>query len=182
MRLPKEAEVEQVGARESTGPHWGPVGFGSLEIKIDSDTLAQPGWARAIRDAWRQISHTVQPFFGDVRTLHGFKRKRGRYGIGPETENHPVRSWWWEGIPRGPVHAAVVGEPYLALWPSLRSSVEFDRDLAFASTDDWTLPENAFRRTGEPPDNIAQHAAEFRSPDSHRRYPPVWPFEAPLTQ
>jgi hypothetical protein len=155
---------------------------GRLEIQIDIETLGQPGWARAIRDAWRQISYSVRPFYGDVRTLHGFKRNRGRYSIGPETENHPVCSWWWAGIPRGPVHAAVVGEPYLALWPDVQDHAEFDQGLAFVSTDDWTLAEDAFQRTGEAPDNIAQHAPEFRSPDSQRTYPPVWPFESPLPQ
>ena len=155
---------------------------GRLEIKIDVDLLAQPGWARAIREAWRQISHTVQPFYGDARTLHGFKRNRGRYWIGPETEHHPVCSWWWAGVPRGPVHAAVVGEPYLALWPSLRSSAEFDRGLAFVSTDDWTTAENAFERRGEPPDNIAQPAPESPRPNSQRAYPPLWPFEAPFSE
>jgi hypothetical protein len=160
------------------------LGFrsGHLQIKIDIETLTQPGWARAIRDAWRQISYIVRPFYGDVRTLHGFKRNRGRYSIGQGTEHNPVCSWWWAGIPRGPVHGAVVGEPYLALWPGLRDTARIDQGLAFVSTDDWTLSEDAFQHTGEPPDNVAQHAPEFGSPDSQRTYPSVWPFESPLTQ
>jgi hypothetical protein len=153
-----------------------------FEIQIDVEMLAQPGWARVLRDAWREISHTVRPIYGDVRTLSGYKRNRGRYSIGQQTENHPVCSWWWAGIPRGPVHAAVVGEPYLALWPGLRTTADVNRGLAFVSADDWTLPQNAFDGSGEPPDEIAQHAPEFWSPNSQRTYPAVWPFEAPLTQ
>jgi hypothetical protein len=82
----------------------------SLSIDIDVETLKQPGWQASIRRMWSRVSTLVQPFYGDVRTLHGFRRHRGRLFSARETMRHPVNSWWWPGIPPGPAHSIVLGE------------------------------------------------------------------------
>lgn len=153
---------------------------GRFEITIDAQALAQPGWSIAVQQAWRRISHLVRPFYGDVRTFRGWLRGRGRYWGTTGTEQHPVCAWWWAGVPHGPVHAAVVGEPYLSLWGSFRNAAEYDRDLAFVSTTDWTQANNAFQLTGEPPVEIAQNTPEFGNPNAARIYPSVWPFGPPI--
>jgi hypothetical protein len=153
---------------------------GRFEITIDIQALTQPGWSLAVQRAWRRISHLLRPFYGDVRTLRGFVRRRGRYWGTARTEQHPVRAWWWAGVPHGPVHATVVGEPCLSLWSSFRKAADHDRGLAFVSTPDWTRADNAFQLTGEPPAEIAQPASGSGNLNADRVYPPVWPFGPPI--
>lgn len=159
-----------------------PKGFrsGKLEIEVDAETLRQPGWPLALSQAWRRIGRVVRPFYGDVRTFRGFRRGRGRYWIGHHTETHPVCSWWWAGVPQGPVHAVVLGEPYLSLWPAFAKVGELEDGLALVSTGDWLSGEDAFQVVGPPPTGIAQVAPEFHGLKSMRTYPSIWPFEAPL--
>jgi hypothetical protein len=158
-----------------------PKGFrsGRMEIQMDVAALRQPGWPAALSRAWRLVGRAVRPFYGDVRTLRGFRRSRGRYWFGGGTEQHPVCSWWWAGLPQGPVHAAVIGEPYLSLWPAFANAAECEDGLAFVTTDDWLSEEDAFRLTGPAPAGAGQIASEARGRPSAREYPPVWPFGAP---
>jgi hypothetical protein len=158
-----------------------PKGFrsGKLEIELDAEALRQPGWPLALSQAWRRIGRVVRPFYGDVRTLRGYQRNRGRYWLGRGTEQHPVCSWWWAGVPQGPAHAAVVGEPYLSLWPAFSKAAECEDGLAFITTSDWLSGNDAFQRSGPPPTGIGQLVAEFHGPNIMRSYPPIWPFEAP---
>lgn len=152
---------------------------GRLSIEVDAEALCQPGWPFALDQAWRKISSVVRPFYGDVRTLHGFRRTRGRYWIARESEHHPVCSWWWAGIPKGPVHAAVLGEQYRSLWPGFANVAKVEAGLAFLSTSDWRSGEDAFQLAAPPPLGIRQPAPEFGSPDTARAYPVTWPFEPP---
>ena len=160
-----------------------PKGFrsGHLEIEVDKEALRQPGWPLALSEAWRRIGQVVRPFYGDVRTLGGYRRSRGRYWGGFATQQHPVCSWWWEGIPLGPAHAVVVGEPYLSLWPAFAKVAEREHGLAHVSTGDWLTDEDALRHVGAPPAGIAQVTPEHRALRSPPTYPPVWPFEEPRT-
>lgn len=52
-----------------------------------------------------------------------------------QTELHPVRSWFWRGIPADPGLAMVLGEPYATLWV-LRGSIG-EGGLVFVDEEDW---------------------------------------------
>lgn len=153
------------------------LGFRSarMSLEVDVDLLTQPGWQAALQTAWACLSRTFRPFYGDVRTLRGYTRSRGRYYVGSDTQHHPVKSWWWRGIPAGPAHAIVVGQPYRALWPALANVSHVDDDLLFVSTEDWLSNDDVFTRIGPPP-------AEVTQPLYEGRYPQVWPFTAPRTE
>ena len=176
-----QAPVATVGLSLPDRIGGSPKGFrsGRLEIEVDTEALRQPGWPLALSHAWRRIAQVVHPFYGDVRTLRGFQRSRGRYWCGLGTEQHPVCSWWWTGVPQGPAHAVVVGEPYLALWPELGAVAERENGLAHVSTGDWSSQEDAFQIAGPPPAGIAQLAPQSHAPSSRYTYPSVWPFETP---
>lgn len=160
------------------------LGFrcGRLTIEADEDALRQPGWTTALQRSWRKVSHAVQPFYGDVRRLGGYVRRRGRYWHNAKTEEHPVCAWWWAGIPAGPVYAAVLGDPYTARWPSFCASAESDGALWFVSTPDWRTAGDALGEIGGPPRTIEQPAPENRGRNDRRRYPPDWPFGPPRTE
>jgi hypothetical protein len=150
-----------------------------FSIDIDAAVLGQPGWEVALRRAWRRISSLIRPFYGDVRTFQGYQRKGNRYWVAPGViQHHPVSSWWWNGIPQGPVHAVVVGEPYLGLWPEFASSAEFESGLAFASAPSWMIDQDSTCQVATIPETIAQppmrYEGELRVP--HRQYPSLWPF------
>jgi len=158
-----------------------------LEITIDADTLRQTGWQTALQRFWRRISLFVQPFYGDVRTLHGYRRSRGRYWITRETETHPVKVWWWAGLPPGPAQAIVLGEPYLALWNSFAASASTDSGYAFVDTEDWKAAGDVFDRIGPVPADLSQlprrmielQGAGSMSTPAPIEYPARWPFGPP---
>ena len=141
-------------------PRWGmtPQGFraNTVSIEIEAKALEQPGWATALDRFWRAASQRIQPFYGDIRTLDGFVRMGGSYGSDMDTDFHPVKGPWWIGIPRACGHAAVLGEPYLALWPSFVEAAQIVDGLAFLSTDDWTQVDELSSRVGGVPNAIAQ--------------------------
>lgn len=139
-----------------------------MAVEVDVNSLTQPGWQTALRTAWDRVSKVVQPFYGDVRTLRGYHRSRGRYWHVSGTQQHPVKAWWWKGIPPGPAHAIVVGEPYRSLWPLLASVAHDDSGLLFASTEDWSSSDDVFVTTGPPPDDVVQPRMGG--------YPCIWPF------
>jgi hypothetical protein len=152
---------------------------GRLTIEVDAEALTQPGWATGIQRAWRRISHAVRPFYGDVRTLRGFRRMRGRYWSSRQTERHPVCSWWWAGVPTIPAHAVVLGDPYRSLLPEFCSTGRAEAELCFASVDDWRAEASVLNGIGRLPEGTAQVAPEFGGPDRERRYPKTWPFGDP---
>jgi hypothetical protein len=106
-----------------------------LKLSIESSALAQPKWATRVRTFWREVSETIRPFFGDVRTLGGFERHGGTIYGG---ESHPITGAAWDGVPTlEGAHAVVVGEPLLERWPEFRAIAEVHEGLAFLSSDAW---------------------------------------------
>lgn len=106
-----------------------------LKIEFEASALDQPGWELAIRNLWRAVSRLLQPFYGDVRLLANSLRGAGTTAERIEGEFHPVRSWFWRGIPAEPGIALVLGPPYTDLWsPVGAESVD---DLRFAETSSW---------------------------------------------
>jgi hypothetical protein len=106
----------------------------------------------------------------------GYRRSCGRYWITRETESHPVRTWWWGGLPAGPAQAIVLGKPYLALWNSFSAGASLDLGYGFVDTEDWKAAGNVFDRIGPVPADLLQTGGANPIP---AKYPPVWPFEAP---
>lgn len=126
-----------------------------VKVYVEAQALAQPGWSTALDTFWRTASHLIQPFYGDVRTLHGFVRMGATYAGDSATQSHPVVGPWWKGIPRSLGHAAVLGEPYLAHWPRFVEAAQAEKGLAFLSTNDWTTPDEVSNRIGGIPDVVA---------------------------
>ncbi len=173
---------------------WGPTprGFRSnyVQIQIEAKALEQPGWAVGLSEFWRAASGLIGPYFGDVRTLEGHIPSRAAYYADSQSEFHPVMGPWWKGIPRGPGHAIVLGEPYLALWPAFAAAAEQTGGLAFLSAGDWGSKVDLAARIGGVPEAIAQPPAPDQAggPAGGRiihanvGYPPEWPFEGPFLE
>jgi len=129
------------------------LGFRSnhVTIEFEASALEQPGWELAIRNLWRAVSLFLRPFYGDVRLLAEHIVRDGTVASDIRTESHPVRSWFWRGIPAEPGLALVLGPPYADLW--LPASAVHVEDLLFAETPSW-----AARRPLDlsVPDSLAQ--------------------------
>lgn len=178
-----------VGVSLWCSPDWGAMrqGFRTnwLQILLEADCLSQPGWAAALKGFWHESSLAIEPFYGDVRTLRGFKKMGATYGSDMASEFHPVRGPWWTGIPRIGGQAVVLGEPYVGLWPRFVMETGMESGLAFLSTSDWTAGRDATEPVGGVPDRIAQrwvpHWVESRYGGREVKWntdhPPVWPFQ-----
>jgi hypothetical protein len=160
-----------------------------IEIDVDHDVLAQEGWATQLRRFWLKMSTLIRPFYGDVRTLGGRIRARAGYSVDEQTEQHPIRGWWWRGIPPVLGHAFVLGAEYRRLWPAADAIGDLDCDLAFVSSDDWVGGGGVARLCGEAPmsitarpfvwpDGMDPRNAPVNTPDS---YPALWPFASPFS-
>jgi hypothetical protein len=153
-----------------------------LSLAVEAAALAQPGWLEQMRRGWRAFSSLVRPFFGDVRTLHGYERTGSKLWTTHGTEHHPVKAWWWRGVPDSLGHAAVLGDPYTRLWPRFVEAAEVDEGLAFLEGQ-WTGSADVADIIGGVPAELAQPAEEIGTdpatmllPKPHR-FAPVWPFE-----
>lgn len=159
-----------------------------FSLQIDAEALVQSGWQTVLRRMWRLLSTELRPFFGEVRTLKGYVRMGDRVMSDSATEPNPTRSGWWQGIPPRLGHAAVVGQPYLNLWPAFKQQTEPILDgLGFLSTADWTTEEDAADLVGGVPQEIALPALPYLKMNRlggvetiyPQEYPPQFPFGSP---
>lgn len=96
-----------------------------VRIELDAKILDDSVWAAHLPKAFMAISRCLCPFYGEARKLRGYRISRNgalffQTRDVPETadgmsESSPV-SAWWDGIPRTPAIACVIGDPYLGLW------------------------------------------------------------------
>lgn len=151
---------EEVGTKP--GPYLG-YRANTLSIVLQDAVLKQPGWERQIELFWRRISEFLRPFYGDVRVL-------------PDGNFHPVRSWFWRGFPKTSGLAAVVGQPYLDLWPPFAAVRKDGDSLAYFGGPARDIRTDIFAGAGGVPTDLI-------NPNSHAMgielYPRLWPFELP---
>jgi hypothetical protein len=167
-----------------------------LKIELEKDALSEPGWATNIRRFWEKAPVFIRPIYGDVRVLGKYKWMGASVSAGQE---HPVKAWWWAGIPERLGNAVVLGDVYQKLWPAFASASTMINGLAFASLEDWTTSGDLIDKVGRPPQEQVQHLdwfggvmnmeiyreylAECRRLGAHnvrRKYPSGWPFGEPF--
>jgi len=161
-----------------------------LSIAFELAALQQPGWHSQVRRVWIELSRLIQPFFGDVRALNGYRRGRGTYACDAWTEHHPVTSWWWCGVPRDLGNAVVLGEEYQRLWPAFAATADMSGRLAFRALPDWSVKSDLAEQLGGVPDEIAMAQARptaglsphgiLALSQMPRAYPTKWPFDGPF--
>ncbi|HEX6802933.1 MAG TPA: hypothetical protein VF133_04570 [Terriglobales bacterium] len=168
-----------------------------FSIEVEKRALTEPGWATTIRHLWREVSLLINPIYGDVRVLGNYRWMGATVSAG---EQHPIKAWWWAGIPQALGNAVVLGNVYQKLWPEFASASTLVRGLAFASLDDWTTRGDLAEKVGEPPqdqvqlpdrfsgimnaDTYREYLAELRRVGAHnlrRKYPTGWPFGDPFS-
>jgi hypothetical protein len=149
-----------------------------LSIDVERAAVAQPGWPTALRRLWHRVSGELLPFYGEVRTLRGYRSAGSRVGIDRDTEQNPTRSWWWKGVPSRVGHAFVIGPPYVELWPEVSEHGLHEGPLRFVEAVDWTSDENAADLVGGVPGRLASVEQPMVGPFTWPEpvYPLVFPF------
>ena len=112
-------------------------------------------------------------FYGDVRLVHGYHRHAGRLWVATETQRHPVRSWFWRGIPSSGGVAAVIGSPYRELWKEFFDAADNLKGLSCLTNDDWSISSDLFDRLPTRPIDLSDPNPYFEI----GAYPKCWPFE-----
>jgi hypothetical protein len=172
-----------VGVMLIADSDWGPRprGFRAnyLSIDLEARVLKMAGWQREVRRFWRSMSRLIRPYYGDLRRLEHYRWSGPTIDFGSARDEHPVKSVWWKGIPHTMGLAAVVGPPYLELWPELMREADLDDGQAFLSLDDWAAEGDVAQKVGGVPERISPG----RSAPWHllTEYPEVWPFSGPIT-
>jgi len=151
-----------------------------VAVECEASVINQPGWQEGLRRFWLTVCEHLNPFFADVRTLNGYLRMGATYGSDIETEVHPIRSWFWRGVPRELGHAVAIGAPYVDLWPRAHTEGQFHGDLIVLDVGAWTEGNNL---TLEAPDGIRQAWTPKYKNDGMgwsvgwvTTYPGLWPF------
>lgn len=154
-----------------------------LSVECEASVVDQPGWQEGLRRFWLAMCDYLGSFYSEARTLQGFVRMGATYGSDMKTDIHPIRSWFWRGIPRELGHAAAIGEPYIGLWPEAVEAGHRVGDFVILDAGQWTDGNNL---VADPPDDIRQ--AWTPAYTNHRGgwsvnwvtdYPQAWPFERP---
>lgn len=172
---------EETGFIDKWGDFCGDFDFYSnfFEISVDASVLNQKGWQNRLQAFWYKMSDFLDPIYGDVRTLHGLISARGTYYTDLETEHHPVRSLFWNGIPKKLGHAVVVGDAYFKLWPLMQEKAEKRGDLFFFQKEDWRTSDDLTEILGEVPNDIAQVQPDgccYWEEGYEKKAPKVFPF------
>ena len=152
-----------------------------MSIAVEASVLAQPGWQAQLRRVWHELAKRLRPFYGDVRTLAGYRRGAA---IGSGTELHPVDRSWWRGLPSAPASAVVLGPDYQRHWPGFLAAAALKDGLAFLESAGWKGPA-AYAvppRLTQPALSPAVWPLRLDAPMADRGlYADVWPFEGPLS-
>lgn len=152
------------------------LGFrtGQLVIEIEKSAWTQPGWSTNLRRFWMKASALIQPIYGEVRVLGRYSRHGASVFTQQGYRDRPVKSWWWNGIPKILGAAVVLGADYQRLWPQFIAAASTIDGLAFASLDDWTSLSDLTETVGPPPGDQTQRTSDF--PKDEQSYPSGWPF------
>jgi len=167
-----------------------------LNIVVEKEALAQPGWSTNLKRLWEQTSVLVRPIYGDVRILGNYKWMGATVSGG---QQHPTKVWWWAGIPEKLGNAVVLGNVYQRLWPAFAAASKMADGLAFSSLEDWATDGDLSQKVGKPPqdqlqilervdgiirsEELREYLSEVRrvgAQNLKRKYPTGWPFGEPF--
>jgi hypothetical protein len=156
---------------------------GHIALSIDASLLDDPVWANHLPKAWEALSHAISPFYGEARILRNYISGRATYSLDGKSESHPVTGSWWRGVPVAPAMAAVIGQPYIEIWPAFRTNGKPVGNLLFASSEKWTRSDDITTLVGPLPAELIQSEGKRLTPASSDpfafsdKYARVFPFQ-----
>ncbi|MEH7126557.1 hypothetical protein V7127_25540 [Bacillus sp. JJ1773] len=145
-----------IGIPDKVGPTR--EGFRSCYISIDflEEVMVQPGWPLEIKRFWLKTSELLNSFYGEVR--RGWS---------------PVSAWWWRGLPKKLGNAAILGKPYIDLWPDFVNKAKQTENGLFYIENIKQDYQDLHSIITEIPEDIVQ-------PKNKQKHSRNWPFEGPF--
>jgi len=166
--------------------------FGILNVSIDSQTLAMPGWKTAISRLFRDVSSILNPFYGDIYILDNYVRTNTVPFTTRTTEEHPISSWWWNGIPRKFGCGLLIGNPLHDFVNIKNPGYQLNNGCKIVIDAEFNeLPANGIDVNSDiyqpekpklndlTPEQMHQYCLSM----PHRTpYPKIWPFDGPYKE
>lgn len=158
--------------------------FGRFSISIDSAVLNMPGWKTAIVRLFRNLSEIICPFYGDIYILKNHIRSRNVSYNDHLTEEHPITSWWWNGIPRKLGIGIVIGKPLLSYVKIKQNSTTLNNGCQLLSKIEsekinaLTDKDIKISRGLYQPNRLAYMLNKKHT----KLYPKIWPFDGPFSE
>ncbi len=165
---------------EKIGPTRIGYRFGYLSIAIDAAVVDMPGWSRSVNELFKGVTRILAPFYGDMYFLKDHVRSRTVSSSTGRSEQHPIVSWWWNGIPKQLGVGLIVGQP-LSDMIKIKSRYEtLDNGcrLVLPKEDDMRQPIKS--NEVEIHDGLRQPAASQPFGVGQKRYPRIWIFPGPF--
>ncbi|MBT2756793.1 hypothetical protein J7E71_12590 [Mesobacillus foraminis] len=152
----KPFKYVHIGISDEIGPT--NLGYKSCYIDIEfvEEVMAQPGWALEMRRFWVKASDLLNPFYGEIRS-----------GMSP------IQGPWWRGIPKNLGASAILGKPYMELWPDfMKKAKQTPKGLYYIENINEVY-QDIHSIVGKVPETIVQ-------PRDEEKYSKIWPFEGPF--
>ncbi len=154
--------------------------FGYLSIAIDAAVIDMPGWSRSVNELFKLVTGILAPFYGDMYFLKDHVRSRTVSSSTGTSEQHPIVSWWWNGVPRQLGVGLVVGQPLsdMIRIKSRYETLDNGCRLVLPKEDDMRRPIKS--NEVEMQDGLRQPTASQAFGVGQKRYPRIWIFPGPF--
>ncbi|MDQ0245133.1 hypothetical protein J2S09_002709 [Bacillus fengqiuensis] len=133
-------------------------GFRASYITMEflEEVMNQPGWPTELKRFWLKASDQLQPFYGEMR--------KAKFSIG---------DMWWKGFPKKLGNAAIIGKPYIDLWPEfIKEAKQTDSGLFYI--------ENIKKDYLDLHSIISEVPEDLVQPKTKKKHSRNWPFEGPF--
>ena len=176
----KPVDYVHLGIPDFIGPMRLGYRFGVLSISIDSKVLGMPGWKISIIRLFKGVSSILNPFYGDIYILKNNIKSNTVSYSDKSTEQHPILSWWWNGVPKKFGCGLVIGNPLHDFVNIKKPDYELENGCKI-------IVDAEFNELNE--NNIvvnkdiyqSKRASQFSGADK-KHYPKIWPFDNPFKE
>ncbi len=138
-----------------------------------------------LKKIFQEVALSLECFYADVHILKGYSIYGSQLLILRDSQDHPVQSWWWKGIPEKLGVALLIGPPYSKLWPTLeKKGAKIRENYYLLEDNNWK--KNLMIKV---PSKIREYRgfwSFFKKKnimDSEKsKYPAIWPFSDPYDE
>ncbi|MBS3977146.1 MAG: hypothetical protein KGZ75_10570 [Syntrophomonadaceae bacterium] len=152
--------------------------FGNFSISIDAGVLEMPGWKAMLKRLFEKVALELDAFYGDIYLLKNQIRSRSASFSDYLSEQHPIVSWWWNGIPETLGCGILAGNQIKEYVRIEKPTSILNNGSAILINDDFDLIKREQLRIDK---DIIQPRKLGKSEGLNFSglYPAIWPFAGP---
>lgn len=177
----KPVDYVHFGVPELVGPTRMGYRFGRFSVSVNAEVLNMPGWKTTLRRLFEKTAIELDAFYADIYLLRNHIWSRTVSYSDRSTEQHPIVSWWWNGIPRTLGAGLIVGKPISEL-------VEIKRPTSILPNGSVLLVSEKFDSLRSREVKVDRNILQPKIKDRDRNhgfsgvYPKIWPFRGPKAE